>query len=146
MTELQVGQVLALKIRYNNDGLIANSKHPYLVVDVNAELGFVEIAQIDSLAGKEYKAARRSNKIVYADEPNETVIDRDSYVQLDNTFRVELFDGLANYRRQTDRLSEKKLADVIGAYRLYHRLYTIDENKIVYMDRAEIVTMNPVYR
>ncbi len=34
MKDLEVGQVLSCKIRYNNDGVIAKRKHPYLIVDI----------------------------------------------------------------------------------------------------------------
>lgn len=142
MSSIEVGQVLSLRIRFNNGGLISPSKHPYLVIEKNNELGYVEIAQIDSLQGKEYKAAMRSNKTVYSDNPQETVIDRDSYVQLDNTMRVEYFQGLELYRRQEDKLSEDKLCDVLKAYKNYHDKYEIDQNKNVYIDKQELQSLN----
>ncbi len=135
--DLEVGQVISAKIRFNNSGLKSSANHPYLIMGIDLELETVEIAQLDSLKGKEYKAAMRSNKVIYCDEPIETVIDKDSYVQLDNTFRVELYDGLSKYRRQTDKLSEDKLKDVLKSYRIYHEIHHIDENKQVYMDRKE---------
>lgn len=135
--DLEVGQVISAKIRFNNSGLKSSANHPYLIMGIDLELETVEIAQLDSLKGKEYKAAMRSNKVIYCDEPIETVIDKDSYVQLDNTFRVELYDGLSKYRRQTDKLSEDKLKDVLKSYRSYHEIHHIDENKQVYMDRKE---------
>ena len=49
---IEVGQVLSLKIRYNNSGNVSSVAHPYLVVGVNYELNVVEIAQLDSLNGK----------------------------------------------------------------------------------------------
>lgn len=64
MSDLVVGQVLSLKIRFNNQGDTAARPHPYLVVGVDEELGTIEIAQLDSLKGKEYKAAMRSNKTI----------------------------------------------------------------------------------
>lgn len=142
MNDIENGQVLSLKIRYNNIGTIANIKHPYLVVDVNEELGIIEIAQLDSLEGKEYKAALRSNKSIFNDEPVETVIDKDSYVQLDNILKVENFDGLQQFRRQLDKLSSTKLNAVLMAYNKYHENYEIDENKNVYMDKIEIQNLN----
>ena len=59
---IEVGQVLSLKMRYNNSGEVAPVAHPYLVVDVNQELNVVEIAQLDSLKGKEWKAFKWGNK------------------------------------------------------------------------------------
>lgn len=84
----------------------------------------------------------RSNKTIYADHPAEKVIDKDSYVQLDNTIRIELFVGIEHYRRQADCLSEAKLAAVLSAYRRYRERYEIDENKNVYMDQNEITRLN----
>lgn len=142
MRELEIGQVLSLRIRFNNGGLISPSKHPYLIVAINQDLNYVEIAQIDSLRGKEYKAAKRSNKVIFWDNPQETVIDKDSYIQLDNTFRIENCPELLNYRRQPDKLSPDKLSNVLCAYSNYHKKYEIDDMKNVYMNRAEILSLN----
>ncbi len=141
-SDIEVGQVLALKVRFNNHGDVARSAHPYLVVDLEEDLEVVEIAQIDSLKGKEWKAFRRSNKVIYSTDPTETVIDKDSYVQLDNTLQVEDFSGLERFRRQKDKLSAVKLADVLRAYRDYHATHEIDEAKNVYMNQQEILELN----
>lgn len=138
MSNLEVGQVLSLRIRFNNTGAISQKRHPYLIIDIDEELNTVEIAQLDSLQGKEYKAAMRSNKVIYCDEPQEEVIDKDSYVQMDNTLKIELYEKLSEYRRQTDKLSEEKLKDVLNAYKNYHERYEIDENKQVYMSETEL--------
>lgn len=138
MSVLEVGQVLSLRIRFNNAGDISQKRHPYLIMDIDEELNTVEIAQLDSLQGKEYKAAMRSNKVIYCDEPQEAVIDKDSYVQMDNTLKIELYGELSTYRWQTDKLSEKKLKDVLDAYRNYHESHEIDENKQVYMAKTEL--------
>lgn len=143
MSDIETGQVLALKIRYNNRGDIATTPHPYLVMDVDDDLGVLEIAQMDSLRGKEYKAAMRSNKTILHDNPTETVIDRDSYIQLDNTIKIENFPGLVRFRRQRDKLSHIKLETVLRAYKTYHATHEISENKNVYMDKAEILRLNP---
>lgn len=142
MSDLEVGQVLALRIRFNNQGLISPGKHPYLIVAIDFDLNFVEVAQIDSLLGKEYKAAMRSNKTIFCDEPHETVIDKDSYVQLDNIIRIENCPELLNYRRQPDKLSAGKLSDVLAAYIRYHQEHEIDDIKNVYMDKTEILSLN----
>ena len=139
---IEVGQVIALKIRFNNKGDIAQVSHPYLVVDTDEVLGIIEVAQVDSLKGKEWKAFRRCNKVIYCTNPRETVIDKDSYIQLDNTFRIEDFPGLERFRRQKDKLSGKKLAEALRAYRSYHEANEIDELKNVYMDMNEILSLN----
>lgn len=138
MNSLEVGQVLSLVIRFNNTGQIAKVKHPYLIVGVDLELNTVELAQLDSLVGKEYKAAMKSNKVIYCDDPFETVIDKDSYIQMDNTFRIEFYNGLEKYRRQADKLSANKLNEVLQAYYTYHDQYQIDEDKQVYMSKEEL--------
>lgn len=142
MKDLEIGQVLSLKIRFNNLGAISQKRHPYLIIDIDQEYNAVEIAQIDSLAGKEYKAAMRSNKTIFCDEPDETVIDKDSYIQLDNTFKLEYFEDLKKFRRQRDKLSTAKLHDAAAAYRKYHDDHEISEGKNVYMDEAEIRSLN----
>lgn len=143
MKDLVVGQVLSLKIRFNNYGDIAQKKHPYLIVDIDEVLGLVEIAQLDTLKGKEYKAMMKSNKVIYCDNPCETVIDKDSYVQLDNSFQLEYFEDLSRYRRQTAILSKCKLNEVLEAYHNYHGVNEIDDAKIVFMSKAEIMKLNP---
>jgi hypothetical protein len=142
MDEIEVGQVLNMRIRFNNHGVIAKTKHPYLVVGIDKELNTIEIAQLDSLANKEWKAAKRSNKTIFCDDPIETVIDKDSYVQLDNTIKAENFVGISKFRRQKDKLSPDKLSGVLDAYYKYHRTYEIDEDKQVYMDKEEIEKLN----
>lgn len=142
MSVIAVGQVLSLKIRYNNSGLCSGTKHPYLVIAIDEDFGYVEIAQLDSLEGKQHKASMRCNKTIFADNPKETVIDRDSYVQLDNILRIEDCIELLNYRRQEDKLSEEKLSIVLKAYQRYHDTHEIDENKNVYMDKTEILRLN----
>lgn len=138
---IEVGQVLSLKIRFNNSGLVSGTKHPYLIVGINEEFGTVEIAQMDSLEGKEYKAAMKSNKAIYCTDPKETVIDKDSYIQMDNTFLLENYNGLELYRRQNDKLSETKLGNVIHSYEEYHKKNQIDEDKQVYITKEELINL-----
>jgi hypothetical protein len=142
MTNIEVGQVLSLKIRYNNNGMISDRKHPYLIVGINRELNTIEIAQLDSLEGKEYKAAMKGNKTIYYDNPVETVIDKDSFIQMDNTIFIDNYDALINYRRQSDKLSQDKLYDTLKSYRDYHEKNSIDENKQVYITKEELENLN----
>ena len=139
---LEIGQVISAKIRFNNNGDIATSSHPYLIVHIDETLGTIEIAQIDSMEGKKHKAFMKSNKPLYADNPLEKVIDKDSFVQLDNTIKLEDFNGIQNYRRQTDKLSPQKLQNVLSAYHNYHLTHEIDDNKNVYMDEREFLSLN----
>lgn len=140
---IEVGQVLSLRIYFNTSRVVSKDKHPYLVVKVDEELSVAEIAQLDSLtAEKRYKAAFESNKVIKNSNPVETVIDRDSFVQMDNKFTVDLFQGLVNYRRQTDKLSNVKLQTVLEAYEHYQETHVIDEAKIVHITESELVELN----
>ena len=38
MSVLEVGQVLSLRIRFNNAGDISQKRHPYLIMDIDEEL------------------------------------------------------------------------------------------------------------
>ena len=135
-----VGQVISLRIRFNNTGTISTNRHPYLVVKVNDD--YIEIAQIDSLENKKHKAFFKGNKVIKCHNPDESVIDKDSYIQMDNSIYVELYDGLESFRRQEDVLSEGKLKDVIKEYTYYHNNNVIDENKIVFLSKEEIQSLN----
>lgn len=76
--KIEIGQVLSLRMRFNNSVVVSKGKHPYLIVGIEENEGYVEIAQLDKLKGKEYKVASYANKVIYADAPIETVIDQDS--------------------------------------------------------------------
>ena len=144
MKDLIIGQILSLKIRFNNNGEIARRNHPYLIVSIDEALCTVEIAQLDTLEGKEYKAMMKSNRVIYCDNPHETVLDKDSYIQIDNSFQIEYFEELNRYRRQTETLSHEKLKEVLKAYAIYHEKNEIDELKIVFMNKDEILKLNPL--
>lgn len=139
---LKIGQIIALNLRVNNEGTVLQG-HPYLILDIDEEQGLLEVAQVDSLEGKEFKAAKKSNKIIYCDEPVETVIDKDSYIQLDNSIVLEYFDDLELMRRQESTLSTDKLKDVIHSYNKYHQNYIISDNKQVYISKSELKGYNP---
>jgi len=48
-SDLKVGQVLWLKVRYQIDK-VAEVKHPMLIIDINQE--FIEVIALDKTAGK----------------------------------------------------------------------------------------------
>ena len=78
---IEKGQVLSLKVRFNNSGDVANVAHPVLVMDVNKEKKIIEVAHIDSITKeKEWKALLKSNVRIKNTNPDETVIDKDSFV------------------------------------------------------------------
>lgn len=139
---LEIGHVLWLIVRFSNNGDISDMRHPYLVVDINEDFNYVEVAQLDSLAGKEYKATFKSNHVIFCDKPSESVISKDSYIQLDRTFRIELFSSLSKYRLSKGKLSEPKREKAIKAYFDYHENHIISEMKNVYMSKEEILYLN----
>jgi len=137
---IEVGQVLALKIRFNNQGSRSSVSHPYIVIEVNDD--YIGVLQFDSIRGKERKALFRSNKAISCDNPKETVIDEDSFAQLDNKFTIENFAELEKFRRQVDKLSSAKLKVLMKSYEDYQSKHVIDENKIVHMTAEEIKELN----
>ncbi len=142
MNDLHVGQILWLKIRFNNFGNVSAIEHPYLIVDIaDGEIKTVEVGQMDSL--KPYKLAYLSNKPIYVTDPMETVLEKDSYIQLDNKITLEYFEELLKCRRTTDTLSEKRLQEILKAYHTYHETHIIEDAKIVYMSKEEIIKLNP---
>ena len=141
MKDLVIGQVLLLRIRIDYYGVFKD-KHPYLILDIREEDNVIEVGQLHSLEGKLFEAIDNKNKVIFNSNPQETVIDKDSFIQKNNTILLEYFEGIERYRRQTDVLSSNKLQDVISAYRDYHIKNEIPENIIVYLDKKEIEGLN----
>ena len=139
---IEIGQILWLKLKFNNEGMVSDTEHPYLVIHKNDD-STIEVGQLDKVRGKRWKLAYESNKLITKDEPNEAVISEDSFIQMDNKFQLDEYDGLEKYLRTTERLSESKLKDVIHAYELYQETHELDENKQVYHTKAEIEELNP---
>ncbi len=144
--DLEVGQVLWLIIRFNNNGNVSNRQHLYLIMDINEEFNYIEIAQLDSVEGKEFKAMYKSNHLILNQKPQESVIDRNVFLQMDNTFRVELCPEIMRFRKLKGKLSEAKRIKAIEEYFSYREKNIISENKNVYMSREELLFLNrPTY-
>lgn len=141
MSSLAIGQVLSLRIKIGYFGVFSE-KHPYLILDINDQDGTVEVGQLHSLEGKPFEAINKENKVIFNSNPKETVIDKDSFIQKNNTILLENYDGIEKYRRQEDVLSKNKLESVIAAYRKYHDENEIPEDRIVYLDRETIENLN----
>ncbi len=140
---IEIGQVLSLKIRFNNSGVVANQAHPVLVVNVDKEKNILEITHIDSITEeKKWKTLLKGNVTIKKDNPPETVIDKDSFVQIDNIIQLELFPELVRKRRQTEKLSEIKLKKVLDRYDNYKKNEWIDDDKKVFMTKEEIILLN----
>ena len=140
---IEIGQVLSLKIRFNNSGAVASVAHPILVLNVDNDKKILEVAHIDSITEeKKWKALLNSNVTIKKDNPDEKVIDKDSFVQIDNIIQLEYFPELEIKRRQSDKLSDKKFKKVLDRYLKYKENEWIDDNKKVFMSKEEIVSLN----
>ncbi len=140
MNQLKVGQILWLKIRFNNSGDISNTEHPYLILEIDNSVKLIEVGQIDSL--KPYKLVYRANKPIYITNPTETVLTKDSYIQLDNLIQIEYFEDLKKFRRTNDTLSQGRLSSIISDYKEYHNNNIISPIKSVYITQDELLQYN----
>lgn len=140
---IEIGQVISLKIRFNNSGTIASVSHPVLVLGIDKEKNILEVVHIDSITEeKKWKALLKTNVTIKKSNPPETVIDKDSFVQIDNIIQLENFPGLEIKRRQTDKLSSEKFNKVLQRYNEYKDNEWIDDNKKVFMTKEEIISLN----
>ena len=140
---IEIGQVLSLKIRFNNSGVVASVAHPILVLKVDKEKNILEVAHIDSITKeKKWKALLKSNVTIKKSNPEETVIDKDSFVQIDNIIQLENFPKLETKRRQVDKLSNEKFNKVLNRYNEYKENEWIDDDKKVFMSKDEIISLN----
>lgn len=150
MNNIQVGQVLYLKIRFNNIGDISTTVHPYVVFKIDVQNNILEVIQLDSIKPKNmkmllhYKAKSGVSPtyIVRFDNPKETVISKDSFAQLDNKFLLQNFAGLEKFLKNSNKLSSIKLKKLFEKYEEYHKKEFIDENKQVYISMEEILKLN----
>lgn len=144
MKALEFGQFLWMVTRFNNDGMVSKTVHPYMVFRINEPFGYVEAIQFDSLEGKEYRVASEKYKVVFNSDPKERVLYKDSFAVLDYTFRFELFDDLKRFRMTPEKLSFEKRMQVQTAYESYHRKHNIPESHKIYMSKEEIMELNPI--
>ncbi len=140
---IEIGQVLSLKIRFNNSGIVASTAHPVLVLGVDNEKNILEVAHIDSITEeKKWKALLKTNVTIKKTNPIESVIDKDSFVQIDNIIQLENFPQLEKKRRQKEKLSKEKFNKVLKKYNEYKDNEWIDDNKKVFMTKEEIMLLN----
>lgn len=140
---IEIGQVISLKIRFNNSGTVASVAHPVLILGVDIEKNILEVAHIDSITEeKKWKALLKTNVTIKKSNPPETVIDKDSFVQIDNIIQLENFPKLETKRRQIDKLSNEKFEKVLERYNEYKDSEWIDDNKKVFMSKEEIISLN----
>ncbi len=139
--DLQVGQILWLKVRYQIDK-VSDVKHPMLIAEINDE--YIEIIAIDKTAGKLQNLYYPYNRYINSDNPKETVLYEDSYAQLNTKLTVENFVDLKKYRKTTDLLSKVKLNDLLNDYKDYQNNNKIKEERIVHMTKYEILELNEI--
>lgn len=139
--DLQVGQVLWLRVRYQID-VVSEISHPMLIAKIEDD--YIEIIAIDKLYGKFQNLYHNYNWYINSDNPKETVIYEDSYAQFNTKLTIEKFSELVNYRRTRDLLSKSKLKDLLEGYKDYQQNNKIKEERIVHMTKYEILELNSV--
>ena len=85
----------------------------------------------------------RSNFYINSKNPKESVIYEDSYAQLNTKITIELTDELKNSRKTETKLSSNKLNELLNEYEIYQKTHNLDEARIVYMTKDELLKLNP---
>lgn len=138
--DLEIGQILWLKIRYNPTE-IALEKHPMLIYSIDDE--YIEVIAVDKSKDKLFQLMKKCNVYINVNNPDETVLYEDSYCQLNNRITLENFSEIGLSRHTLAKLSERKLQDILNKYETYHSENIIDDNRQVHMTKAEILQLNP---
>ena len=84
----------------------------------------------------------KSNVTIRKNNPYEIVIDKDSFVQVDNIIMLENFSGLEKKRKQKDKLSDEKFNKVLKRYSEFKNNELIVDDKKVFMTKEEIISLN----
>lgn len=139
--DLEIGQVLWLKVRYKTD-IVANMAHPMLVAVIDIDDNKIEVIAIDKAREKISQLYNEANYFLDSENPKEKVIYVDSYAQLNNTLTIEFFPELIKFRKTTAKLSKEKLTDLINDYKIYHKNNFIPDERKVHMTKNEILELN----
>lgn len=139
MDDLEIGQILWLKVRYQLDK-VADTKHPMLIAKIEDD--YLEIIAIDKTAGKIHQLYRPCNHYINSQNPYETVIYEDSYAQLNTKLTIDKFKELVTFRKTNDCLSNKKLKELLEHYEEYQNNNVLDESRIVHMTKSELLEIN----
>ena len=139
--DLEIGQVLWLKVRYKTD-IVANMVHPMLVAVIDIDDNKIEVIAIDKAREKISQLYNEANYFLDSENPKEKVIYVDSYAQLNNTLTIEFFPELIKFRKTTAKLSKEKLTDLINDYKIYHKNNFIPDERKVHMTKNEILELN----
>lgn len=138
--KIKVGQILWLKVRYQIDK-IADVIHPMLVAKIYDN--YIEVIAIDKTKDKLHQLYKKCNYYINSSMPKESVIYEDSYAQLNTKLTIEWSDSLLLSRKTNNTLSSAKLNDLLFSYDEYQENNPLDEERIVYMTKEEIMLLNP---
>ena len=138
---LEVGQVLWLKVRYKTN-VVAKQAHPMLVAIISIDGEKIEVIAIDKARDKISQLYNEANYFLDSENPKEKVIYVDSYAQLNNTLTIEYFPELTQFRKTKEKLSQDKLEDLINDYKIYHKKNFIPDERKVHMTKDEILKLN----
>lgn len=139
MNNIKVGQVLWLKVRYQLDK-VSEERHPMLIAKINDE--YIEVIAIDKTFGKLHQLFRPCNHYINSQNPDEKVIYEDSYAQLNTKLTIENFEGLSDYKKTNECLSNVKLKELLEHYDEYQNSNKLDESRIVHMTKVELLELN----
>lgn len=139
-SDLEIGQVLWLKVRYQID-IVSETKHPMLIAKI--ENDYIEVIVLDKTAGKMHQLFHNYNLYIDSENPKEKVIYEDSYAQLNTKLTIDKIQELKNSRKTKEKLSKDKLKEVLDKYKNYQDKYGVDEQRIVHMTNNEILYLNP---
>ena len=137
--EIEVGQVLWLCVKYQIDK-ISDVPHPMLVYKINKDN--IEVIAMDKTKGKMHALYSEYNIYINCCEPKEQVIYEDSYAQLNTILTIELFPELKKSRKTIGKLSSKKFNDIAINYENWQKHNIVPEQRIVYMTKEDILSMN----
>jgi len=137
--KLEVGQVLWLKVRYQID-VVSNVKHPMLIAKIEDD--YIEVIAIDKTKDKMHQLFHKYNYYIDCENPIEDVISEDSYAQLNTKLTIENIDELIKARQTESKLSKNKLNDLLEEYNNYQLNNNLSEQRIVYMNKNEILNLN----
>lgn len=138
-TELEIGQVLWLRVRYQID-VEALVEHPMLIADIKDD--YIEIIALDKTAGKLHQLFHEYNYYIDSSNPKEKVISEDSYAQLNTKLTIEYIEELKYAKRTDDKLSTAKLKDLLKEYSDYQNTHNLEDQRIVHMTKEDILKLN----
>ena len=140
MGDLEIGQVLWLKVRYQID-VVSTVKHPMVIADIKND--YIEVIALDKTKGKLHQLFHYYNFYISYENPKEDVINEDSYAQLNTKLTIDNIEELKNSRKTLKKLSSKKLNELLKEYNDYQNNHNLEEQRVVHMSRDEILKLNP---